>query len=590
MMINISKGKRTFQLFFKTSLVFFILIVLSVESYAQSTLCESYPTSFNYEYLSDLTINGVSKTVASSFSSGADNLGYYDYTVANLTTLTAGQSYPVSFTVKTNGGYQEYVKVWFDFNGNGILSDDGEMVFDQNQTFTGTATYTGNITVPATAFNGDVYIRVMMVYSAVPTLCGTYDFGNTVDLKATITGGVAAHKLTVSPTGEGSVVSTPAGINTSSGQNSADFAEGTSVTLTAVPNAPQLFTGWSGDASGSANPLSVTMDEAKNITASFGLDCTNPSSGGTIASSQTICSGSSPSVITSSALPSGHTGTLEYKWQSSTTSSMAGFSDIASSNSVSYSPSSLNITTWYKRLSKVDCEPDWTEAVESNVVQIEVIMGAPSLSYLVSGTQNYSLNTAIPNLLITNSGGIVIDGNYSISPSLPLGLTLSGDGSISGTPTQAIEPTSYTITGTNVCGEATTKLSMAILITPTISNFSDITKMFFDASFEIDAPTSTSAGAFTYSSSNTAVAIISGTTVTILSEGSTEITATQAPYSFYAGGSITAILTVNSVNVVTKHGENTRSNAAYVNKNGAVGGNTSVNSNGKQESTKSEVP
>nr|WP_320118749.1 DUF4347 domain-containing protein [uncultured Marinifilum sp.] len=123
-----------------------------------------------------------------------------------------------------------------------------------------------------------------------------------------------------------------------------------------------------------------------------------------------------------------------------------------------------------------------------------------------------------------------------------------------------------------------------------ISNFNDMTKLYFDASFEIDAPTSNSAGAFTYSSSNTAVATVSGTTVTILSEGSTEITATQAPHSFYAGGSITATLTVNSVDVVTKQGENTRTNAAYVNKNGAVGGNTSVNKNGKQESTKSEVP
>ena len=185
--------------------------------------------------------------------------------------MTAGQTYPVSVTVKTNSGYLEYVKIWFDFNGNGVLSDAGEMVFDQNQYFNGTATYSGNITVPTTAFNGDIYIRVMMVYNANPVLCGSYSYGNTVDLKATITGGLTSRKLTISTSGNGSVTSSPAGINTSSGQNSADFADGSSVTLTATPTAPQVFTGWSGDASGSTNPLSVTMNAAKNITASFGV-------------------------------------------------------------------------------------------------------------------------------------------------------------------------------------------------------------------------------------------------------------------------------------------------------------------------------
>jgi hypothetical protein len=45
----------------------------------------------------------------------------------------------------------------------------------------------------------------------------------------------------------------------------------TIVTLTATPaNASWRFTGWSGDASGSANPLQVVMDEDKSIHAQFG--------------------------------------------------------------------------------------------------------------------------------------------------------------------------------------------------------------------------------------------------------------------------------------------------------------------------------
>ena len=191
---------------------------------------------------------------------------------------------------------------------------------------------------------------------------------------------------------------------------------------------------------------------------------------------------------------------------------------------------------------------------------------------------------------------------FNLSGSASSGLTVSYTSSdpsvatVSGNTVTIVGVGSTTITASQG-GDASYNAAPNVVQTLTvdkkavsISNFNDMTKLYFDGSFEIDAPTSNSAGAFTYTSSNTAVATVSGTTVTILSEGSTEITATQAPHSFYAGGSITATLTVNSVDVVTKQGENTRTNAAYVNKNGAVGGNTSVNKNGKQESTKSEVP
>ncbi|MFY7878709.1 MAG: beta strand repeat-containing protein, partial [Lacibacter sp.] len=102
------------------------------------------------------------------------------------------------------------------------------------------------------------------------------------------------------------------------------------------------------------------------------ITCANPTSGGTIAAAQTICNGATPAAFTSSALPTGHTGTLEYKWQSSTTSSSSGFSDIGSSNSTTYAPGALTVTTWFKRLSKVTCSGTWDVAAESNVLQVTV--------------------------------------------------------------------------------------------------------------------------------------------------------------------------------------------------------------------------
>ena len=78
-----------------------------------------------------------------------------------------------------------------------------------------------------------------------------------------------------------------------------------------------------------------------------------------------------------------------------------------------------------------------------------------------------------------------------------------------------------------------------------LSNFNNITKAFNDPPFDLTPPTSNSPGAFTYTSSNASVATISGITVTIVGVGSCTITATQAAYSNYTSGSISALLTVN---------------------------------------------
>ncbi|MGA9117045.1 MAG: carbohydrate-binding protein [Bacteroidota bacterium] len=47
------------------------------------------------------------------------------------------------------------------------------------------------------------------------------------------------------------------------------YDHGTSVQLTAVPDGGYLFTGWSGDASGNANPLALLMNGNKSVTAAF---------------------------------------------------------------------------------------------------------------------------------------------------------------------------------------------------------------------------------------------------------------------------------------------------------------------------------
>ncbi|KHJ37007.1 hypothetical protein PBAC_27830 [Pedobacter glucosidilyticus] len=82
-----------------------------------------------------------------------------------------------------------------------------------------------------------------------------------------------------------------------------------------------------------------------------------------------------------------------------------------------------------------------------------------------------------------------------------------------------------------------------------MSNFSNVTRTFGDAAYTITAPSSNSTGAFTYSSSNTSVATVSGNTVTIVGAGTATITAAQAEDNNYISGSVTSTLTVGRASV-----------------------------------------
>ena len=64
--------------------------------------------------------------------------------------------------------------------------------------------------------------------------------------------------------------------------------------------------------------------------------------------------------------------------------------------------------------------------------------------------------------------------------------------------------------------------------------------------FQLTPPTSNSGGAFSFTSSNTAVATINGTTVTVVGAGVSTITATQAAFGTFASGTATATFTVTA--------------------------------------------
>lgn len=74
-----------------------------------------------------------------------------------------------------------------------------------------------------------------------------------------------AHTLTIGVEGQGKVTIRPL-----SGSGSYSYTEETVVTLTAIPDSGWQFVQWSGDVSGTLNPISITMNSNKTVTVSFG--------------------------------------------------------------------------------------------------------------------------------------------------------------------------------------------------------------------------------------------------------------------------------------------------------------------------------
>ena len=135
---------------------------------------------------------------------------------------------------------------------------------------------------------------------------------------------------------------------------------------------------------------------------------------------------------------------------------------------------------------------------------------------------------------------------YTITPALPAGLSFDGaTGTISGTPTAASAATTYTVTTANNGGSSTTTISIAVKNPQTISFGTLASKTYGDATFDL-AATSTSGLAVSYSSDNTAVATVSGNTVTIVGAGTANITATQAgDATNFAAANVTQQLSVS---------------------------------------------
>ena len=206
----------------------------------------------------------------------------------------------------------------------------------------------------------------------------------------------------------------------------------------------------------------------------------------------------------------------------------------------------------------------------------------------INAVYTFSVNETVTWSLGTSSDGAL----FSIDGSGSLVFTNAPDYEI---PSSALNSNTYTveIIATDIANNISTQIltvTITDVLSATLTNFSNEAKHYFDASYTIAPPISNSSGLLTYTSSDLAVAIISGSTVTITGAGTAIITATQAMDATYDSGSLTSVLTVTAISVLTKSGGISTTNPNYVNKNGGIGKGIALSRNGTILAVKTPPP
>jgi len=152
-----------------------------------------------------------------------------------------------------------------------VTGFDGSDVSFTGSTATGTlsATITGTghaYTISVTGMTGSGAVVVSIPADAVTDSIGNTNVASTsLDNLVIFT---LCYNLTTAVTGSGSVSANPAP------NCGTQYTSGTTVQLTANPASGFTFSSWSGDASGTANPVDITMNGDRSVTANFTRDPT----------------------------------------------------------------------------------------------------------------------------------------------------------------------------------------------------------------------------------------------------------------------------------------------------------------------------
>jgi uncharacterized repeat protein (TIGR02543 family) len=208
---------------------------------------------------------------------GGTTSGSGVYNAGSTVTVTAFPNNGYTFTNWTNNGVIASVSSSFQFivTGNTTLvanyktipSSQLAVILSSNPAAGGTTTGSGSfntgssVTVNAIPNAGYSFVN-WTNKGVIASTSANYTFPLTVN--TTLVANFAINTFTLNVTAvNGSVAKNP---------NQTTYNYLTSVQLTATASPGYSFTSWSGDASGSTNPLTISMNANKNITANFTLN------------------------------------------------------------------------------------------------------------------------------------------------------------------------------------------------------------------------------------------------------------------------------------------------------------------------------
>ncbi len=130
--------------------------------------CSPQAISQKYEWIKEVKVGNFVN------SSGPD--AYGDFT-DKIIPLNPGQNVPITLTPGfASKPYDEYWRVWIDFNNDGDFDDAGELVLQKH----GTSTISGSIQIPNNA-TGTVRMRIGIQYRNFPHVCSSIKYGEFED-------------------------------------------------------------------------------------------------------------------------------------------------------------------------------------------------------------------------------------------------------------------------------------------------------------------------------------------------------------------------------------------------------------------------
>jgi uncharacterized repeat protein (TIGR02543 family) len=234
--------------------------------------------------------------------------------------------------------------------------------------------------------------------------------------------------------------------------NQTTFNYGASVLLTAVPNSGYSFTGWSGDATGSSNSVTINMNSNKNITANFALTPADTYTlnvtatlGGTTAKNPNLTGYASGAVVQVTATPntgytfSGWTGDASGTTNPLSVTMNSDKNIIANFTLIPVVTYSLNVTSNNGVVVK---NPNQANYNQGSTVQLSA---TPNSGYTFTGWSDDASGTTNP-LTVTMNSNKNITANFILIPPSTYTLNVIA---VNGTVEKNPDQTSY-LGGTNV--------------------------------------------------------------------------------------------------------------------------------------------